>query len=173
MKQTLKSSKKLRFPSPGAIEDEWQRRATAVAIEQARAVVSGGAVPPMMAIGRLSNTEWGWIVAAALFGWISTRAAQATNNGVGMDAYIRTVAIEPDPWLAGAVAAILPELAKREIDWSKSLSGFSRGEMTDFLIDPYTLISKAIICRDKGENLVTADRRIARGRALAGRDGKL
>jgi hypothetical protein len=141
--------------SPSAIEDLWQRRATAVAIERARAVVSGGAVPPMTPVGRLSDIEWGWIVCAALFGWISTRAEQATSNGAGSDKYIRDVELEPDPWLAGAISAALPELARSEIDWSKPLAEFSSDEMIDLLIHLHTLTSKAIVARDKGENLVT------------------
>jgi hypothetical protein len=149
-----RSSKQLRPPSPSALEDAWQRRATAVGIEKARAVVTG-AVPPMTPVGRLSDVEWGWIVAAVLFGWISTRAEQATNNGVGCENYIRTVPVEPDPWLAGAVGSTLPELARPEIDWTKPLTEFSRDEMIAFLVYAYVLISKAITCRDRGENLVT------------------
>jgi hypothetical protein len=153
----LKKSSQLRFPSPSAVEDEWQREATREAIKQARAVVSGGAVPPMTPIARLSDIEWGWVCAAILFGWIRTRSAQAASNGVGYgDAYIRNVATEPDPRLAGAVAAILPELARPDVDWTKSLAEFSREEMIGFLIDAYTLISKAIVSRDKGEKEVTS-----------------
>src|SRR5262245_49052073 len=64
--------------SLSALEDEWQRQATTAAIEAARGVVKlDGPIPPGTPIGRLSDTEWGWIVAAILFGWISTRAHQA------------------------------------------------------------------------------------------------
>ncbi len=149
---------KLRFPSLTAIEDAWQREATSVAIEGARAVVSGGAVPPMTRIGRLSDTEWGWVVAAVLFGWINTRSQQATSNGIGLPnqhRYIRETGLEPDPWDIGAVEAILPELGNSETDWSKSLSQFSRAEMIAFLGDAYNLMGKAMLARDKGEPLVT------------------
>ena len=37
-----------------------------------------GPIPPGTPIGRLGDVEWGWIVAAILFGWIATRAEQAT-----------------------------------------------------------------------------------------------
>ena len=114
---------KIRPLSPSAIEDAWLRRATAVAIEQARAVVSGGAVPPNSPIGRLSDLEWGWVVAAVLFGWISTRAEQATDSGVGVEESIRATSIDPDPWDAGAITAILPELAEmRSVDFTKPLA---------------------------------------------------
>jgi hypothetical protein len=151
---------KLRFPSPSAIEDAWQREATRVAIEKARAVVSGGAVPPLTPVGRLSDTEWGWIVASALFGWIATRAQQATNNGTGTGPggkylYLRETGLEPEPWDMGAIEAILPELANSDTDWSKSLAEFSREEMIAFLGDAYNLIGKAMLACDKGEELIT------------------
>jgi len=147
---------KPRFPSLTAIEDAWQREATRVAVEKARAVVSGGALPPMTPVGRLSDSEWGWIVAAVLFGWITTRSRQATSNGVGPDKYLYVnEMLNPDPWDAGAIEAILPELGNCEADWSKSLSQFSREEMIAFLGDAYNLIGKAMLARDKGEKLVT------------------
>jgi hypothetical protein len=155
---------KLRFPSPSAIEDAWQREATRVAIEKARAVISGGAMPPMTPIGRLSDTEWGWIVAAVLFGWINTRAQQATSNGTGLAdgsgrpgqyRYLRETYLTPDPWDIGAIEAVLPELSNSDTDWSKSLTEFSREEMIGFLSDAYTLIGKAMLARDKGEERVT------------------
>jgi hypothetical protein len=152
----VKRAQKLHSPSPSAIEDIWLRRATAVAIEQARAVVSGGAVPPNTPVGRLSEVEWGWIVAAVLFGWISTRAEQATDSGVGPNELISTTSIDPNPWDAGAIAAILPELANSDIiDWSKPLAELSRDEMVFFLSDAFSLIRKAMAARDRGQGLVT------------------
>jgi hypothetical protein len=151
----MTTKRKLRLPSLSAIEDSWQREATRVAIEKARAVVNGGAVPPMTPIGRLSDIEWGWIVASILFGWIETRARQATNNGVGLNKYIRDTGIDPDPWDAGAIASILPELARPESNWSKPLGEFTRDEMIAFLGDAYNLIGIAILARDNGEKFVT------------------
>jgi hypothetical protein len=141
--------------SLSAIEDIWLRRATAVAIEQARAVVSGGAVPPNTPVCRLSDLEWGWIIAAVLFGWISTRAERATSSGIGVDESIRTVDLDPDPWDAGAIAAVLPELAASNIDWNKPLAELPRDDMVAFLADALTLIRKAMVARDRGQGLVT------------------
>jgi hypothetical protein len=155
--------KKLRLPSLSAIENCWQREATCVAIEHVRAAISGGAVPPNTPVGRLSEIELGWFVAGALFGWINTRARQAVDNGVGVNKHIRDTGLEPDPWDAGAIETILPELAKSEIDWSKSLAQFSREEMIAFLGDAYNLIGKAMLVRDSGEQLVT--RRLPLGTA--------
>ena len=147
--------KKLRLPSLSAIEDCWQREATRAAIEQIRAAVNSGAVPPNTPIGRLSEIELGWLVAGALFGWINTRARQAVDNGVGVNKHIRDTGLEPDPWDIGAIASILPELAKPDIDWTKSLAQFTREEMIAFLGDAYNLIGKAMLARDRGEQLVT------------------
>ena len=142
-------------PSPSAIEDVWLRRATAVAIEQARSVVSSGGVRPNTPIGRLSDTEWGWIVAAVLFGWISTKAEQAVSNGVGIADSIRSTELVPDPWDVGAIAAILPELADCDIDWSKPLAALSRDELLMFLGDAMMLTQQAMAARDRGQSLVT------------------
>ena len=50
-----------------SFEDVWQRRATEAAIAAARGVVKpDGPVPPLTPVGRLSDTEWGWIAAAIL-----------------------------------------------------------------------------------------------------------
>ena len=47
---------------------------------------------------------------------------------------IRMIALDPEPWDAGAVAAILPELARRRlrIDWSKPLAEWPRETMVEF-----------------------------------------
>jgi hypothetical protein len=142
---------KVRPLSPSAIEDAWLRRATAVAIEQARAVVSGGAVSPNRPVGRLSDVEWGWIVAGVLFGWISTRAEQATDSGVGVEESIRAINLDPDPWDAGAVATILPELADTPgVDWTTPLAAWPRETMVAFLTTALALMRKATIARDFG-----------------------
>jgi hypothetical protein len=153
--QRIQRKKMIHFPTASGFEDAWQRQATAVAIQAARAVVSGGAVPPLTPIGRLSDTEWGWIVASILFGWIRERATQATSNGLNVEKQIQNTGLDPDPWDQGAVAAILPELARPEVDWNRSLSEFSRDEMIAFLGDAHNLIGKAMQARDLGENVIT------------------
>src|SRR6516164_11665047 len=98
--------------SISTIEDAWQRDATAAAIAGAQRVIQmDGPIPPGTPIGRLSDTEWGWIVAAILFAWIRVRAQQAAAEQLDTERTIRMVALDLQPWDAGAVAAILPELA--------------------------------------------------------------
>jgi hypothetical protein len=137
--------------SLSALEDEWQRRATAAAIAAGRGVIrSDGAIPPNTPVGRLSDVEWGWIVAAVLFGWIQTRAQQATAEQIDSERTIHTVALDPPPWDVGAAIAILPELAAScsDFDWSKPLTAWSRETMAEFLITAMPLIRKAMIARD-------------------------
>jgi hypothetical protein len=150
---------KLRFVSTElsvtAIEDIWLRQATAAATEAARDAVRAGAVPPMTPVGRLGDVEWGWIVAAVLFGWIKVRSEQAANSGVGIENAIHSVNLVPDPWDLGAIEAILPELADCDVDWNRPLGALSREQIVTFLNDALMLISKARVARDRGQSLVT------------------
>jgi hypothetical protein len=140
--------------SPTALEDVWQRRATAAAIGAARQVVQiDGPISPGTPIGRLGEVEWGWIVAAVLFGWIQTRAEQAAAEQLDTERTIRMTALDPEPWDAGAVAAVLPDLASacEHIDWSKPLADWSRETIVEFLLTAMPLIRKAMIARDLSE----------------------
>jgi len=142
--------------SLSALEDQWQRDATAAAISAARQVMLGP-IPPGAPIGRLSDTEWGWIVAAILFAWISVRAQQATAENLDTERLIRMTALDPQPWDAGAVAAILPELAAAcaELDWSKPLTEWSREDIIKFLLKAMPLVRKAMIARDVSDKGIT------------------
>jgi hypothetical protein len=142
--------------SLGAVEDAWQRRATADAVAAARGVVqTGGPIPPGTPVGRLSDLEWGWLVAAILFGWISTRAQQATWENIDTERTIRLMALDPGPWDAGAVAAILPELSEANIDWSLPLTKWPREVMIEFLCKALSLVRKAVVARDLSDRGVT------------------
>src|SRR5215831_18591730 len=147
--------RKIRNPigqvSLSAIEDQWQRDATAAAIAGARRVVQmDGPVPPATPIGRLSDTEWGWIVAAVLFAWINLRAQQAAAEQLDTERVIRMIALDPQPWDAGAVATILPDLADAcsDIDWSKPLTDWPRETIIEFLLKAMPLIRRAMVARD-------------------------
>src|SRR5262245_29433200 len=127
-------NKKIRNPigqvSLSAIEDQWQRDATAAAIAGARGVVQmDGPIPPGTPIGRLSDTEWGWIASAVLFGWIRVRAQQAAAEQLDTEQTIRMTALDPQPWDAGAVVSILPELvdACSGLDCVETARGVAEG----------------------------------------------
>jgi hypothetical protein len=144
--------------SLSALEDQWQRDATAAAIAGARGVIQmDGPIPPGTPVGRLSDVEWGWIIAAVLFAWISVRARQAVAEQLDTEQLIRMIALDSQPWDAGAVAAILPDLANAcpDIDWSKPLNDWSREVMVEFLLKAMPLIRKAMIARDISDKGVT------------------
>jgi hypothetical protein len=152
----MKKVRTIGVVSDTALEDEWQRRATAAAIEAARGVVQmDGPIPPGTPIGRLSDTEWGWVLAAMLFAWISKRAEQAACEQLDTEQTIRLTALDPEPWDAGAVAAILPELASTSFDWSQPITAWPRDTMIEFLLIAMRLIRKAMIARDLSDKGVT------------------
>jgi hypothetical protein len=142
--------------SETALEDEWQRRATAAAIEAARGVVQmDGPIPSGTPIGRLSDTEWGWVLAAMLFAWIGKRAEQASCEQLDTEQTVRLTALDPEPWDAGAVAAILPELASASFDWSQPITAWPKDTMVEFLLTAMRLIRKAMIARDLSDKGIT------------------
>jgi hypothetical protein len=154
--------RKIRNPigqvSLSAIEDQRQRDATSAAIAGARGVVQmDGPIPPGTPIGRLSETEWGWILAAMLFAWISKRAEQATAEQIDTEQLIRMTTLDPQPWDAGAVAAILPDLADActGIDWSKPLTAWPKDDIVEFLLKAMRLIRRAMLARDMSEKGVS------------------
>ena len=154
----MKRSRVIGQASPSAIEDAWQRRATAAAIEAARDVIKlDGPIPPDTAVGRLNDTEWGWILAAMLFAWIRTRAEQAVAEQLDTEQVIRLTALDPEPWDAGAVAAILPELASTcgTVDWSQPITAWPRDTMIEFLLTAMRLIRKSMIARDLSDEGVS------------------
>jgi hypothetical protein len=153
----MKKARTIGEVSLSALEDEWQRQATAAAITGARGVIrDNGPIPPGTPIGRLSELEWGWIVAGILFGWINTRAQQAAAEQLDSEQVIRVTGIDPEPWNIGAVMAVLPELAQScDIDWSQPLATWSRETMAEFLLTAMRLIRKAMIACDLSEKGIT------------------
>ena len=105
----MRKTRRIGVPTPEGIDDVWQRRATAAAILAVREVIRGGTIPPTVPVARLSDTEIGWLVAAGLFGWIKTRAEQATAEGWDVEETLRQTSLNPQPWDAGAIEQILPE----------------------------------------------------------------
>jgi hypothetical protein len=152
----MKKVRTIGMVSETALEDEWQRRATTAAIEAARGVVKfDGPIRPATPVGRLNDTEWGWALAAMLFAWISKRAEQATCEQLDTEQCIRMTGLDPEPWDAGAVAAILPELASTSFDWSQPITAWPKDTMVEFLLIAMRLIRKATIARDLSDKGIT------------------
>jgi hypothetical protein len=139
-----------------AIDDVWQRRATAAAIVAVREVINSGSIPPNTSILRLSDVEVGWLFAAALFAWIRTRAEQATAEGWDTELTLRLTSHSPPPWDAGAVASILPQLADLPgVDWNQPIGRWPKDAMVRFLLEALKLVDRAMIARDVGGTVAT------------------
>src|SRR5262249_61081348 len=132
-------------------EDQWQARATAAAIAAARKLATeDGVINKNAPIGRLGDIEWGWIVAAILFAWISTRAEQAATEELDTEQCIRMTGLDRNPWDSGAIGSILSELADAQVDWPKPLCEGPRETMIDFLLEALRHMSKGMICLQLG-----------------------
>src|SRR5262249_21897253 len=154
----IKETRTIGEASLPVLEDQWQRDATAAAIAGMRGVVQmDGPIPPGTPVGRLNDTEWGWVLAAMLFAWIRTRAEQAAAEQLDTEQTIRLTGLDPEPWDAGAVATILPELASTcgTIDWSRPVTAWPRDTMIEFLLTAMRLIRKGMIARDLSDKGVS------------------
>jgi hypothetical protein len=141
---------------PHGVDDIWQRRATAAAILAVREVIRGGTVRPATPIAKLDDIEIGWLFAASLFAWIRTRAEQATAEGWDTEETLRRTSLAPEPWDAGAVSHVLPELgALPDFDWSQPVTAWPKDTMVRFLLEAMKLISRAKVARDVGGSITT------------------
>jgi hypothetical protein len=161
--------RRIGIPSAEAIDDIWQRRATAAAIAAVRQVLDGDAIPKAAPVGRLTDLELGWLVAAAVFGWIRTRAEQATAEGWDTEQTLRVSELDPDPWDAGAVTHILPQLADLDgIDWSTPVGTWSKDTITRFILTAMKLTRAAMLARDvSGGGICTKRKPLAEMQRIA------
>ena len=137
-------------------EDAWQAKATAAAVAGARKIVAlnGGSFPATTLLGKLSDQQWGWVVTAAIFGWIQARCEQAIAEGLDQEQVVRATGLKPSPCDVAAVTSILPTLAdKAGIDWDLPLKSWSKDEMTNFLLMAMRLLVTAEVARDSGQIL--------------------
>ena len=133
-------------------EDESQRRATDAAIAGARRIAGDcKGLPAMTPVGRLNDAQWGWIVTAAIFGWIRTRVEQAIEEGLDQEQAVRLTGLTPSPCDVAVVHSILPALADQAgIDWSQPLATWSKDTMVNFLLLAWELIARGEVARDQG-----------------------
>jgi hypothetical protein len=133
------------------LEDEWLRRATDAAVAGARKIALASSPRMNTPVGRLNDHEWGMIIGAAIFGWIEVRVQQAIAEGIDQEQAVRLTGLSPDPCDVAVVTSILPTLADTaDVDWSLSLSAWSKDTMTDFLMRAWKLINQAEAERDHG-----------------------
>jgi hypothetical protein len=139
-----------------AIEEDWSRKAIAEAIAAARAVIADGKhdgyVNARVPVGNISEVEWGWIVCAAIFAWIKKKAEQAVQEGVGYDASIRFLpGVDPQPWEAGAVEALLPSLGELEgVPWDTPIGAWSKDQVCSFAWRIHELLTQSLAARNEG-----------------------
>ena len=132
-------------------EEDWQRKATDAAIDSARKITMCPGPLMNVPVGRLSDHEWGMIVAAAIFGWIEVRVQQGIAEGRETEAMVRMIEAEPSPNDTAVVKMILPDLAdKAVIDWALPLASWSQEMMVSFLMLAWRLIGAAEALRDHG-----------------------
>lgn len=93
-------------------DHELERAAHNAALESVRAIWDGplATINGNAQLKSLSRTELDWIVSMAISEWIVARSRQVTEARVGVEALIRTMQGEPEPWDAGAIEACLPIL---------------------------------------------------------------
>jgi hypothetical protein len=152
--------RRIGIPNADSIDDIWQRRAMSNAIVAVREVINGGVIPPAAPLNRLTDVELGWLVAAGLFSWIRTRAEQATTEGWDTEQTLRTTALDPEPWDAGAVAYVLPDLAKLDgIDWNRPVGSWSKDTVIRFLLAGMKLITAAMAARDASGGGIATNRK--------------
>jgi hypothetical protein len=126
-------------------ENDWQDKATASAIAEARKIAqSSGLQMANTPVGKLTEQQWGWLIAPAIFGWIATRCQQAIAEGIDQEEAVRALAMSPSPGDVAVIRSILPKLATQvKIDWERPLAAWSKDEMTDFLLQAWLLANNA------------------------------
>jgi hypothetical protein len=143
-----------------AEQDPWMRRATDASVSAAKDVVGAmGPIRPGTPVGHLVAHEWSWICSTVVWAWIAARAEQAATEGWNAEIAIRTTGLSPDPWLAGAVASILPTLfeALPDLDWLRPIGSWSKETVTEFLTVALGLIQRAIAARDVTEERIAGE----------------
>jgi hypothetical protein len=146
-----------RMAAISAERDDWMRRATDATISAAMNVIGDDRpIRSNVPIGRLTSHEWGWVCSSVVWAWIATRAEQAASEGWNSERAIRTTGFAPDPWVAGAIASILPKLAEAlpDLDWSAAVGNWSKDAITEFLTTAFQLTRHALAARDVTEEEV-------------------
>lgn len=143
-------------------ENDWLQRASAAAIAGARKVGLEEGSIRITPVERLNASQWGWIIEAAIFAWVTTRCQQAIAESLDQEEAVRLIDRSPSPSEVAVVQAILPMLCDQaKIDWSRPLSGWDKNAMTNFLLLAWQLIRQAEAARDHSMEETTQRSEIA------------
>jgi hypothetical protein len=121
-------------------------------VAQAQGLVGAeGPIRPSVPVGRLTASEWGWIVSSVVSAWVGSRSAHAAIEGLDTERAIHTTGLAPDPWDAGVIEACLPQLADHcpDAPWDKPIGEWGRSDITGLLLAAYGLIQRAFAARDR------------------------
>jgi hypothetical protein len=140
-----------------ADRDRWTKQAFGAGLAAAKDLIGDrGPIRPGVPVGRLTESEWGWFVSAIVSAWVRTRSEQAASEGWNYERAAHATGLEPDPWLEGAVASILPKLAEtldhRDFDWTRPVGEWPKDAVVAFLATAFGLIQHALAARDAAEN---------------------
>jgi hypothetical protein len=138
-----------------ADRDRWTKQAFDAGLAAAKDLIGAeGPIRPGVPVGRLADSEWGWFVSTIVSAWVRTRSEQASVEGWNYERAAHATGLEPDPWVEGAVASILPKLveARPDLDWGKAVGEWQKGDVVAFLIAAFGLIHHALGARDASEN---------------------
>jgi hypothetical protein len=137
-------------------ENAWLDKATAAAIAAARKIAQNTKdLPAQMPVAHLSDSQWGWMITAAIFAWIRVRVEQAIAEGLDQEQAVRLTGVKPAPCEVAVATSILPKLADQaKIDWSLPLAAWPKETMTDFLLLAWQLLKEAETARDRGPKIV-------------------
>jgi hypothetical protein len=144
-----------RLAAISADRDRWTKHAFDACVAAARDLIAdAGPIRPGVPIGRLTTNEWGWITSTTVSTWVKTRSEQAGVEGWNYERAAHTTMLEPDPWVEGAIAAILPELAEAcpNFDWGKAVGEWEKSDVVALLFTAFNLIQHALAARDAAEN---------------------
>jgi hypothetical protein len=138
-----------------ADRDKWTKQAFDAGIAAAKDLIgTEGPIRPGVPVGRLTESEWGWIVSTAVSAWVQMRSEQASVEGWNCEGATHATGLEPDPWVQGAVASILPKLVEAcpGLDWGKAVGEWEKNDVVAFLIAAFGLIQHALAARDAADN---------------------
>jgi hypothetical protein len=144
-----------RLAAISANRDRWTMQAFDACVAAAKNLIgSEGPIRSGVPIGRLTESEWGWVVSTVISAWVLIRSEQASVEGWNCERAAHATGLEPDPWVQGAIASILPKLVEAcpGIDWGKAVGEWAKNDVVALLIAAFELIQRALAARDAAEN---------------------
>jgi hypothetical protein len=147
-----------RHAAISADRDRWTNQAFDAGIAAFKDLIGvEGPIRPGVPVGRLTESELGWFVSTVVSTWVRTRSEQASVEGWNHERAAHTTGLEPDPWVQGAVASILPKLVEAcpDLNWGKAVGEWEKNDVVALLIAAFRLIQRALAARDAAENPLT------------------